>query len=634
MNDSASILNVYENEISNTALLIKAAQQRKDTQEEKRLRERQDLLEQLGMNLDNWKSGRYGNKDIESQVRELRVKVNTRNLKKKDAFSYIQGILSNTRIDDAAVLNEKPKISNVNPRLLTATKKQLKSRLWRLRNLYYIINEDGKEVLFRPNKAQKKFLKTMSWRNLILKARQLGFTTFICIFALDLALFNSNFRAGVIAHTVPDAQTIFRDKVLFAYDRLPSVIKNRVKALKRDAGELLLSNNSSIRVGTSFRSATCNLLHISEFGKICARFPHKAREIITGALPALHNGFLFIESTAEGREGKFFEMSRSSEQDALSGKQLTKKDLKFHFFPWHDNPEYAFSDEETGIYGELPERLTKYFNETEGKLNLKFSPGQRAWYASTEKLLGEDMLREHPSSPEEAFQQSIEGAWYARQFKKAYAENRVRTGIRVDPSKPVHTAWDLGRDGTPIWFFQLDDKTGRVRLVDFYQSDHDGLEHYVEVLKDRGYKYGQFLAPHDVKHHGWETGITRVEYAFRHFGIKFKQVPNISFLDGIERVRTMFDRLEIDDIACEKGLGYVQNYRKAWDQTNGHWKNTHLHDDASHAADALRYLCLGIGSVIEDRWQIAQEAAKDEHQEEKIETHEESKTIADMGAVG
>ena len=56
--------------------------------------------------------------------------------------------------------------------------------------------------------------------NVILKARQLGFTTFIQIFMLDQCLFNSNIRAGTIAHRLDDARTIFRNKMQYPYDNL------------------------------------------------------------------------------------------------------------------------------------------------------------------------------------------------------------------------------------------------------------------------------------------------------------------------------------------------------------------------------------------------------------------------------
>ncbi|MGF1973957.1 hypothetical protein ACQUI1_15110, partial [Staphylococcus aureus] len=54
------------------------------------------------------------------------------------------------------------------------------------------------ELPFKPNDAQKKFLNRLWYRNIILKARQLGFTTLICILWLDHALFNANQHCGVI----------------------------------------------------------------------------------------------------------------------------------------------------------------------------------------------------------------------------------------------------------------------------------------------------------------------------------------------------------------------------------------------------------------------------------------------------
>lgn len=123
----------------------------------------------------------------------------------------------------------------------------------------------------------------MWYCNLILKARQVGISTFVSLLFLDRCLFNSNQHAGIIAHTREDAEMLFR-RVKFAYDSLPAEIKTLRMANTDNARELQLSNGSTLRVGTSMRSSTLQYLHISEFGKICAKYPDKAREIVTGAL--------------------------------------------------------------------------------------------------------------------------------------------------------------------------------------------------------------------------------------------------------------------------------------------------------------------------------------------------------------
>src|SRR5690606_27709129 len=175
----------------------------------------------------------------------------------------------------------------------------LSDPLWRLNNLYWIIDKSGNKSLFQLNWAQQQLYDDMWYMNLILKARQLGISTFVSLLFLDRCLFNSNQHAGIIAHTREDAEAMFR-RVKFAYDSLPAELKAVRQVNTDNARELQLSNGSSLRVGTSMRSSTLQYLHISEFGKICAKFPDKAREIVTGSLNALAPGqYVFIESTAE-----------------------------------------------------------------------------------------------------------------------------------------------------------------------------------------------------------------------------------------------------------------------------------------------------------------------------------------------
>jgi hypothetical protein len=198
--------------------------------------------------------------------------------------------------------------------LLRKAVDQFSDRRWRLANLYYITDERGHRVLFQMNQAQEHLFNEMHYQNVILKARQLGFTTFIQLFILDAAVFNSNIRCGTIAHTLNDAQTIFRDKVRYPYDNLPEGIRAVVPTVKDSASELLLANNSAIRVGTSLRSGTLQYLHVSEYGKLCAKYPEKAREVRTGALNTVHSGqIVFIESTAEGQEGHYFELCQKAQ---------------------------------------------------------------------------------------------------------------------------------------------------------------------------------------------------------------------------------------------------------------------------------------------------------------------------------
>ena len=220
----------------------------------------------------------------------------------------------------------------------TLIKDKFKDAYWRLNNLYWIQDKYGRKVKFNLNWAQQELYDNLWYCNVILKARQLGISTFVCILFLDRCLFNSNLSAGIIAHTLEDAQQLFR-KVKFAYDHLNEEIKRRISAANDTSQMLKFSNNSSIRVGTSLRSSTFQYLHISEFGKICAKFPDKANEIVTGSLNTVAPGqYIFIESTAEGRDGYFYDICKRAQSMRMN--DLSKLDFKFHFFPWWKEPVY------------------------------------------------------------------------------------------------------------------------------------------------------------------------------------------------------------------------------------------------------------------------------------------------------
>jgi len=183
---------------------------------------------------------------------------------------------------------------------------QYSDQLWRLNNLYYIIDKSGKKVRFVLNESQHKLYTEMWYRNIILKARQRGYTTFIGIFALDSCIFNPNFSAGIIAHNMEDSKKIFRTKVKYPYEHLPEGIREAVTANNDRSGEYVFSNDSSISVSTSYRSGTLQILHVSEYGKIACKYPDKAKEIKTGAFEAVpKEGIILVESTAEGQGGDF-----------------------------------------------------------------------------------------------------------------------------------------------------------------------------------------------------------------------------------------------------------------------------------------------------------------------------------------
>jgi len=194
-----------------------------------------------------------------------------------------------------------------------------------------------------------------------------------------------------------------------------------------------------------------------------------------------------------------------------------------------------------------------------------------------------------------SFEAQIPGAYFADQLQQAKDQNRVGR-IPIEPSLQVHTAWDLGiSDSMSIWFFQAMGK--EIRLVDYYESNGKGMEHYIQHLTqwaDRnGVIYGQHLAPHDIEVRELTSGRSRKDVA-RDMGITFRTVQRPrTKIEGIQAIRRMFPRFWIDDERAEQGYACIASYHREWDEKHQRFRDQPVHDWASHGADALQTLALG-----------------------------------------
>ena len=472
--------------------------------------------------------------------------------------------------------------------------KHLEDRFWRLNNLYYILDEDGNKVLFKMNKVQLALYLALWWLNIIPKSRQHGMTTFIAIFILDACLFNSDVKAGIVAHKLSDAKKIFRDKIKYAYERLPEDLQIAVSLDKDDSQEIVFSNNSSIYVGTSMRSGTLQYLHVSEYGWTCTHAPKKAAEIKAGAMETVHaRGFVFIEATFEGPAGDFPDMCKIAEKARVSGRELGPMDYKIHFFSWHQK-ESNVTDSQ---FVEIDKEKHRYIDKIEKIFDKKISPEQRAWYTAKKRVLKHLMFKEHPSTLEEASVASVEGSYYAEEMAQMREEGRICRVPYLD-SLPVHTICDLGVGGNMPWiFFQV---VGlELHIINcFNLSEKDdvrgGAAFYKRMLDSKReelkYSYGRHFCPFDVNKGEIGTGET-IYKTFRDNGILFKKLDmEKSVLDGIQRLTNIFPVIYIDSEKCEELISSWLGYHRIWLESLSRYDVHPAHDKASHYADAGRYL--------------------------------------------
>lgn len=473
----------------------------------------------------------------------------------------------------------------------------LSDPMWRLENLYFILVKTAgdapgadRKMLFRLNSAQRRLLDRIWHRNVVLKARQVGITTLICILWLDHALFVPHQRCGIVAQDDGAAKVIFRDKVKFAYDNLPDEVRSRFPLVKDAADELLFAHNgSSVRVATSMRSGTLDRLHVSELGKISAKYPAKADEVITGSLPAVpDNGIAVIESTAEGREGAFFDIVTQAQRQDAERIKLTVKDYRLHFTSWWQHDAYRMDP--AGVV--ISDADHTYFDGVEQACACKIDTAQRAWYVKTRDSTfsgsAPRMWQEYPSTPDEAFQVSGEGNYYTKDMLAL----RKRGGIREVPvlDVPVNTFWDIGRsDGVAIVFHQ--ESNGEDRFIDYLEARNESLGYYVRELNARGYIFNRHFLPHDAAHKRLSDTNQSTEEMLNALGVRNTVIVPIitQLINGVEQTRKHMKGCYIDRERCAGLIAALDGYQKRWSQSDHRYLDEpNKRNGCSEGADAFR----------------------------------------------
>lgn len=483
----------------------------------------------------------------------------------------------------------------------------LTSKLWRMNNLYNIVDKKGQRVLFRMNYAQHLVYAASLQhpRLIILKSRQQGISTFWLICFLDDAIIYSDFTVGMMAQGQSEAGTLLT-RVGLAWETFPTEFKDflGLKLAKDNAAEQGFSNNSTIFIRTSFRSATLQRLHISEYGKIAKMYPDRARETKTGTLQAIQPGnTVVIESTAEGdNEFKWtWEAALAAEArvQRLGLPTFAGEDFKPVFLSWVNDPDCQQEQlEEPNLTQEA------YFERVEAETGVKLSQQQKNFWVAKYRTLGEDIYQEYPATPGEAFTKANDGAYYSVPYL-----NYVVRGGRIVPQLydemlDVYVFMDLGMNDTfTLGYVQR--FRDEWRIVNEYTNSGEGLEHYVRHMFATGYRIKQVLCPHDIMVKELTTGMSRLD-RLRELGVSNAIVlPKLGIDAGIERLRALIPFIWIDE-KCTYVQGCFANYSKDWDERMQTWKSSPRHDKWSHGADMLRYMAISSITHVDPREQARQ----------------------------
>lgn len=278
-----------------------------------------------------------------------------------------------------------------------------------LLNFVKIFDGESKQIPFKVNAAQKDFLKNRDKYNLILKSRQLGFSTLSLGIMLYYAYQKPNTTYLMVAHNSPSLRELF-NRLKSMQNSIPS--QYRLAEDKNNRDELGLSNGSRIIVQCPSdglgAGMTLQMVHLSEYALYNDTQQEQGLATVEQALAKNKDSMIIIESTARGVQNNFYKLCNDSSKG--------RSRYKGFFFGWCDKSHLDLFKYEV----ELAE---KWFDDRFGyrKLQLKdpltLTPYERILVEKTKvtikqlkwrywKLEGmkEDIFRqEYPAFPEEAF---------------------------------------------------------------------------------------------------------------------------------------------------------------------------------------------------------------------------------------
>lgn len=373
-----------------------------------------------------------------------------------------------------------------------------------------------------PNRAQKHFDENKHNRNIILKSRQLGFTTYECIDMFDDTLWTPDFNCLMLSYDGDSQLDLFDKKIDYAWQNLAPELRalydldaDRANQLKFKFGS---GSFSSIQVRTRGRSGTFRRVHISELGKIAKEDPRKAREILSGTIQAVPlDGRVDIESTAEGDVGLFADMF----WEAFNrGEPKTPVDYKAHFYNW------TWDDGEMSKIIRPEKELPKKFREYQKKYSL--SDKEITYYYYKWLTLGRDwdlLRQEYPTTPEEAFVSSGTKLFNPSKIIEMPTEDGERVGdwIYYEDFVPGHRyglgadiAEGTGQDSSTIVIIDFDyqhPESKRIipKVVAEYENNTIQPDIFAYEIKNGATRYGNCITAPERNGMAGGACITRLK---------------------------------------------------------------------------------------------------------------------------
>lgn len=188
------------------------------------------------------------------------------------------------------------------------------------------------------------------------------------------------------------------------------------------------------------------------------------------------------------------------------------------------------------------------------------------------------------------FTAAVKGTYYADIVQQLEADGRILPQVLYDPQQPVQVAADLGySDSTAFWFWQ--ERPDGIAIIDYYENQGQPLQHYIDLLSDKGYNIEKLWLPHDARAKTLQTGRSTIEQLVE-AGLPCGIVPSLKVQQGIDAVRLILPQCYFDLTTTTRGVEALRAYKRQYNEVTKAFRDTPLHDWASDGSDAFRYLAL------------------------------------------
>lgn len=182
------------------------------------------------------------------------------------------------------------------------------------------------------------------------------------------------------------------------------------------------------------------------------------------------------------------------------------------------------------------------------------------------------------------------GGIYAKQMAALHEAGHLSDKVQYDPEYPVYTLWDLGYGDTCVcWFYQI--SPNECLMIDYYENNGEGVEHYCNMLKDKEYTYGGHYVPQDAGKKLMEAnGRSVVEQAWKDHSIRMTIIPETTHANRHAALRKVLPKLWFNSSRCASGIESMMAYHYDYNEDLQRFGKDPVHDWSSHACCALEIL--------------------------------------------